>query len=363
MTTVSVIVPAYNHAAFLPRTLESALGQTWQDREIIVVDDGSRDETPAVAARFGQAIRYARQENQGMARTRNNAIRLASGQLISFLDDDDLWLPEYLSTVVERFAADPDLAALHTGYRLTSDQEALDYPRCGTRVVPPDRLHSALLEGGFFPPSSVTVRRSCLENVGVFDESLQGCADWELWLRISAAAKFAGIPDVLMKYRLHAGGLSSNVKHMFDDRLRAISKHCGLDGGPLQSWPEEKRRVVAFAYRSAAHEYSMQSRPEEAWAHFAQAAAIWPPLAGRLDTFYELACGDQPRGYRGTLEGLNLHQNEQEMLPRLNRLFGEASPELRPWRRRAYGNMYLALAMLYDQSGEWPQARRHLIQA
>ena len=155
MTLVSVVIPAYGHAHFLKQTIDSILAQTWQDYEIIVVDDGSPDDTHAVAAQYGTAIHYIPQENQGMAAARNRGIREANGDLISFLDDDDLWLPEYLATVVPHFEADADLAALHTGHQLTSDQDGQDFPSGGTWTVPSGELYETLIENGFFPPCCV----------------------------------------------------------------------------------------------------------------------------------------------------------------------------------------------------------------
>jgi glycosyltransferase involved in cell wall biosynthesis len=247
MPAVSIVIPAYNHARFLKGTIESALAQTWRDYEIVVVDDGSKDDTPAVAAHFGDAIRYIRQANQGMAATRNTALRHATGDVISFLDDDDLWLPNYLATVMSYFQVDSTLAAAHTGYQLTSDEEGRDFPGHSSRTVPSADLYATLIEGGFFPPSSVSVRRIILDTVGFFDEGLQGYADWELWLRICHEYKFIGIPEELVKYRIHAGGLSSNVQHMTEDRLKAIRKHFGPPEGDAAAWPADKRRAYAFA--------------------------------------------------------------------------------------------------------------------
>jgi glycosyltransferase involved in cell wall biosynthesis len=363
MTTVSVIIPAYNHAAFLRQAIESVLNQTWHDLEIIVVDDGSHDETPQIAAKYESAIHYIRQANQGMAATRNNGIRHSAGDLISFLDDDDVWLPNYLLTVVSYFQADPSLAAIHTGFQLTSDEEGRDFPRQGTQTVSAAELYNRLIENGFFPPSSVSVRRSCLDSVGLFDERLQGCADWELWLRICREHKFIGIPDVLIKYRLHAGGLSSNVQHMTEDRLKAIHKHFGPPEGQVNTWARDKRRAYAFAYRSAAFEYSIQGNSDELWRFIKQAVPIWPEILTRMDTFYELACGDQPRGYRGKAELLDMDRNGAEMLKGLDMLFAQSEPALESMRRPAYGNAYLALAILNDQAGRWAAARRYLFQA
>jgi glycosyltransferase involved in cell wall biosynthesis len=363
MATVSVIIPAYNHAAFLTETIEGVLNQMWRDYEVIMVDDGSRDETPQVAAQFGSAIYYIRQANQGMATTRNNGIRRASGEIISFLDDDDVWHPDYLSTVVSHFQEDPSLAALHTGFVLTGDRRGFDYPGASSRTVPAHELYDRLIERGFFPPSSVSVRRSCLESVGLFDESLQGLADWELWLRICREHKFIGIPDRLVKYRLHAGGLSSNIQHMTEDHMKAVRKHFGPPEDPVSTWPTDKRRAYAFAYRYAAFEYSNQGKLDEAWHYMGRAVPIWPEILNRLDTFYELACGDQAKGYRGKAELLHIDRNEAEMLSRLGTLFAETEPSIERWRRPAYGNTYLALAMLSDQAGNWAAARHYMNQA
>ncbi len=363
MVTVSVVIPAYGHALFLRQTIQSILQQSWQDYEIIVVDDGSPDNSAVVAAEFGRAIRYIHQKNRGMAAARNTGIRHASGTIISFLDDDDLWLPDYLATVVPYFQNDPDLAALHTGHQLTSDLEGHDYPKAGTRTVPPHTLYNTLIENGFFPPSSVSVRRSVLDTVGVFDEKLQGYADWELWLRICREYKFVGIPDILVKYRLHAGGLSSNIKHMTDDRLKALRKHFGPPDGDISTWPEDQRRAYGFAYRTAAIEYNIQGHSDEAWRLLKQAVTIWPEILERLDTFYELACGDQSKGYRGSVALPDLDKRGGELLARINILFDEVGLQLESKRPRAYGNAHLALAILSDRAGQWSSARYHLRQA
>jgi glycosyltransferase involved in cell wall biosynthesis len=363
MPAVSIVIPAYNHAKFLKGTIESALAQTWRDYEIVVVDDGSKDDTPAVAAQFGEAIHYVRQANQGMAATRNTALRHATGAIISFLDDDDLWLPNYLATVVPYFQADASLAAVHTGYQLTSDEAGRDYPGHSSRTVPADQLYDTLIEGGFYPPSSVSVRRRILDQVGFFDEGLQGYADWELWLRICRAHKFIGIPKELIKYRIHAGGLSSNVQHMTDDRLKAVRKHFGPPDGAAAAWPIGKRRAYAFAYRTAAFEYNIQDKADEAWRYLEQAMATWPDICQRLDTFYEMACGNQPRGQRGAVNLLDIERNGSELIGRLDRLFSQAPSEIAPLKGVAYGNAYLALAMLSDQAEQWGAGRRYLRQA
>ncbi|MFW6116145.1 MAG: glycosyltransferase family 2 protein [bacterium] len=359
---VSVVIPAYNHAPYVAQTISSILAQTWRDFEIIVVDDGSTDETPQIIAQFGDQIRYVWQANRGIAAARNTGIRQARGEFISFLDDDDLWAPDYLETVVPVLEQDPDTMAVHTGWQAI-DEKGRPLSRRSVRVVPPDQLFDALLVGGFFTGACVTVRKTCLDRVGPLDEMLQGCDDLDLWLRISRVHTFKGIPEALVLYRMHGAGLSSNEVHMFRDRLRVLTKHFGPDEGDPLAWSEEKRRAFGFAYRSGAIGHIHQGQLDEGWRLLAQAVEIYPHLLGRLDTFYELALGDQPRGYRGQADLLDIEGNGARMLKRLDCLFAEVGPAVESLRRSAYGNAYLALAMLSDQAGQWEPARSCMLRA
>jgi hypothetical protein len=361
MPAVSVVIPAYNHASFLAQTITSALSQTWRDFEVVVVDDGSTDATSQIATQFGDAIHYVRQDNQGIAAARNTGIRHARGELISFLDDDDLWDPDHLGMVVPVFQ-DSYTMAVYTGWQAI-DENDRRLPRGSTRVVPPEQLYDALLVGGFFTGACVTVRRTCLDRVGLFDEALHGCDDLDLWLRISRLQKFKGIPQVLVLYRMHGGGLSSNELHMFKDRLKVLGKHFGTDEGDRHSWSDEKRRAFGFAYRSGAMGHIQQGQLDQGWHLLAQAVEIYPHLLERLDTFYEMVCGDQPRGYRGQASLLDMSAKGAEMLMRVDGLFATADLAVQRLRPAAYGNCHLALAMLADQAEDWASARKYLLAA
>jgi glycosyltransferase involved in cell wall biosynthesis len=359
--TVSVVIPAYNHAAFLGQTIASALAQSWRDLEVIVVDDGSSDNTAEVAGQFGGSIRYFRQQNRGMAGCRNTAVRKASGEFIGFLDDDDLWTPEYLTTVIPVLQSNPGLAACHTGSQVIDGSGKL-LPQTSSKTVPSDRMYDALIDGGFFPPCSVTVRRACLDTVGLFDEGLQGCADWDMWLRVSQRYGFAGIPAVLVYYRVHGGGLSSNIQHMFTDNLKAAAKHFGPNEGDPRTWPESRRRAYAGAYFTAALGYFQRGEVMCGQDHLAEAWRLYPPMVKRLDVLYELACADQPRGWRGDFSSYDLAQGRQALFANIGRAFEapDTPSELQIMRPAAYGNAYLALAMLSDQRGDWSSARRYM---
>lgn len=359
---VSIIMAAFNHAQYIDKAIGSALAQTWPDFELIVIDDGSTDATGQVVSRFGSPIRYIYQENRGQGGARNRGIASARGEFICFLDDDDLWEPEYLATVISVFQRHPEADALYTGFRIIDGEDRL-LPQIGKYVVPPHQMYDTLVCGGWFPPLVVTVRRACLDEVGPLDETPRGHDDWDLWLRIARGHVFLGIPEALARYRVHAGGLSSNAQHMMDDRMKVICKHFGPPDGEAVTWPNDKRRAYAFSYRTAAFEYGMHGQFDEAWRFMEQAAPMWPPILGRLDTFYELACGDQLRGYRGQADLLDIDKYGAELLQRLDALFAKSGTAPQAMRRPAYGNANLALGILSDQANRWSDARRYLRRA
>lgn len=352
----------YNHAPFIDQAITSALAQTWQDFELIVVDDGSSDATGEIVGRFGDRVYYIYQQNRGQGGARNRGIAEACGDFICFLDDDDLWEPHYLATVMSFFQRQPDTDALYTGFRII-DADGNLLPQKGARVVVQDQMYDALMGGGWFPPLVVTVRKTCLDRVGSLDETLRGHDDWDLWLRISRDNVFRGIPEALARYRIHTGGLSADFNHMLRDQKLAIAKHFGPEEGSPTSWPSQRRRAYGAAYRTAAFACLQAKDPVQGYAFLNRAIEIDPDLLLRVDTFYELALGCQPRGYRGDAQYLDLTANSGEMLRWLDTLFASTAPHLAGLHGPAYGHAYLALAMLSDQVADWAAARRFLWRA
>lgn len=157
--------------------------------------------------------------------------------------------------------------------------------------------------------------------------------------------------------------MSSNAARMQANRLAVLTKYFGPPVSDPAAWPAEKRRAYGFAYRSSSRGFMEQGQADEGWTLLAQAVALYPDLLRRLDTFYEIACGDQPKGYRGQAHRLDIQRNGDEMLRRLAELFSQASASVRKLERVAYGNAYLALAMLSDQAGRWGLARAYLWRA
>lgn len=358
---VSVIIPVYGHARYLGDTIRSALAQTLNDWEIVAVDDSSPDNSAEVIQGFGDPrIHYLRQANQGMAGARNTGLRQAQGEFVVFLDDDDLLEPEFMQTCLEIVRQDPALAGVYVhNYYVDADSQRM-LMIAGT-TVPRQQFYRRLLEGGFFPPVAAFTRLAIVREVGLFDAALEGEADRDLWLRIAQRYEMQGIPQPLVSYRMHVGGRSNDMNHMFQDCLRVLNKHFGPPEGDPKTWSEDKRLAYGFAHRYATFGFMQQGQTEIAWQHLDQAINLYPPLLTRLDTFYELACGDQRKGVRGKADLINLQESGTQMLKWLDQLYTQPDQLAQPYRSAAYGNAYLALAMLSDQSGDWSAARRYLL--
>jgi glycosyltransferase involved in cell wall biosynthesis len=180
---VSVIIPTYNRGWIIREAIDSVLAQDFTDFELIVVDDGSTDNTADILRGFGSDIQVIRQSNAGVSAARNRGIKASAGRWIAFLDSDDLWLPQKLSRQVDFFAA-------HAHAMVCQTEE--QWIRKGVRVNPKARHHkfSGLifersLELCLVSPSAVMIRKDLFNDVGLFDEGLPACEDYDLWLRIS----------------------------------------------------------------------------------------------------------------------------------------------------------------------------------
>ncbi|MBI5568276.1 MAG: glycosyltransferase family 2 protein [Chloroflexi bacterium] len=359
---VSIIIPAYNQAQYLPYALRSALAQTLTAWEAIVVDDGSTDNTREVAASFDDArIRYIFQANQGLSGARNTGVRAAQGAYLAFLDSDDELTPEFLRVCVEALTADRALGAVHTATQFI-DQAGAVLPHEDAQPLAGEAFQHKLCQGGFFPPVSVMARADCVREAGLFDTTLTSLEDWDVWLKIARRHPMRGLGQPLVRYRVYPGSMSTNAPRMLANRLAVIAKHVGEPSGDPALWPTEKREMYGYAYRASAFEHLQQHQTHTAWSLLDKAATLWPPLLDRLDTFYELACGDQGKGFRGAAALLDIEGNGRMLLAWLNDLLSR-TPALQAQRRAARGHAYVALAMLSDQAGRWGRARHYLWQA
>lgn len=208
---VSVVIAAYNAAATLAETLASVDAQTFGDLEIVVVDDGSSDATPELLqaqARTSPRLVWVRQANAGVAAAREHAIAIARGELIAFVDADDLWLPGKLAAQVALFDRDPAVAFVYC--------DAIDFFPTGDasrswfaekRPARGDVLRE-LFNGNFALTSTVVVRKAALAAVGGFDRSLRVNEDFELWLRLAAEYRFDYVDAILVRRRILESGLT-----------------------------------------------------------------------------------------------------------------------------------------------------------
>jgi glycosyltransferase involved in cell wall biosynthesis len=205
MPMVSVVIPAYNAAAWIDETLESVQAQTYRDSEIIVVDDGSSDETEKVVARFS-SIKYIYRKNGGAAAARNDGIRAARGEYVAFLDADDLWLPDKLSLQIDLLER-TGLNWVYSGAYAIDGQTGRTLFTFGKlrRQYSGDVLKPLFIED-FVPSPTPIVRRAVFDIVGYFDEATiaRGVEDWDMWLRIAARYPIGLIGNPLACYRVHA---------------------------------------------------------------------------------------------------------------------------------------------------------------
>jgi glycosyltransferase involved in cell wall biosynthesis len=356
---------AYNHAGYIAQAITSVLAQSWQNLELIVVDDGSTDHTREVVTSLDDPrVRYIYQENQGQGGARNTGIAHARGEYVCFLDDDDLWLPNCLETVMTVLQPRPEVGALYAACQVI-DGEGNYLPQIMSRVVAPERMYDTLVEGGWFPPLVVTVRKSVLDDVGPLDPSLRGNDDWELWLRVAHKYVFVGIPDVVALYRMHGGGLSANTEHMLHDKIKAIGRLFGPDEGDPATWPDVRRRAYGGAYRLTGLAHLESQNVALGQERLRQALYYYPEYARRLDFFYELACGYQPRGYRGDFHSHNLDESARVVLETARVLFDSPDTPLnvRSLKRTAYAHAYLALGMFAYGDGQMRQSREYMAKA
>ena len=222
MATVSIVIPAYNAAVTLPGTLESVLGQTYSDFDVWVVDDGSSDSTATlVQAQSDPRIHLLTQPNRGAAAARNHGIEVSKGELITFLDADDLWMPEKLADQVAALEAHAQAIVAYSWTDYIDVEGQPLYP--GGRVKHHGDVYAALFQQNFIENgSNLMVRRSAIDLVGSFDPDLASVHDWELWLRLAEAGEFALVPKAQILYRVMPGSISSNLSRQEHNLRRVV---------------------------------------------------------------------------------------------------------------------------------------------
>lgn len=215
-------------AAFLDATLASAAAQTYSNLEVIVVDNGPSDETPEIARRWAeQDSRFVsvRQKGVGISAARNSGLAQAKGELIAFLDGDDVWLPEKLTRQIDLLKANPQANFLFSNYYHWDGHQDFGLRYRKPKYFPQGDIHTQLIYCNLFATSSVVIKRETIERIGQFDITLPGVEDWDLWLRIAETGfKAYGIREPLWRYRNWSGSESHQRIRTADCAVRVLEK-------------------------------------------------------------------------------------------------------------------------------------------
>ncbi|MGB6363153.1 MAG: glycosyltransferase family A protein [Thermoanaerobaculia bacterium] len=261
---VSVIVPIFNRQELVATALDSILEQTYRSLEIVAVDDGSTDGTQEIldsyAARFPDLITVIRQPNSGPAVARNRALGQARGEFIAFLDSDDVWLPSKLELQLPRFA--PEVGLVYSALQeVDADGRVLTTVHCDQQMR--GDVYRHLLVRNRMTGGTVVIRRSVLETVGVFDESLRAAENWDLWIRISKAFAVDFVDQPLLQYQKHEDRLSLDRPRMQAAAEAVLAKHFPeppAEGDPLLD--NYNRAYANIYYRRGVNFFSAANYPE-----------------------------------------------------------------------------------------------------
>jgi len=225
--TVSIVIAAYNAAAYIGETLDSVFAQTFNDYEVIVVNDGSKDteEIKRILESHPLPVVYISQQNRGVSAARNAGINVAKGKFYAQLDADDQWEPDYLAVQLRFLSEHPDVVLVYPNATIFGDASdaGLEYMKlCPSEG---DVSFESLIEERCVILTCVTARMSVIRNVGMFDESLRSCEDFDLWLRIvKNGGRIAYHRQLLARYRRHVGSLSSDRVWMTTNLLAVMNK-------------------------------------------------------------------------------------------------------------------------------------------
>lgn len=210
--TISVVIPTYNSAGYICEAIDSVLNQTCSDYEILVIDDGSTDNTGVLVQSRYPAIRYIRTENKGVSHARNLGISKARGELIAFLDADDRWMPEKIEKQAALFQADKTIGMVFTENYFFNEQGVSAFTANKRSRLMRGNIVRNIFLNSYVVTSTVMVRKSVFDRVGLFEEELAVAEDDNMWMRIGMKHRIELLDERLVQYRMTAGSLSSDFK-------------------------------------------------------------------------------------------------------------------------------------------------------
>jgi glycosyltransferase involved in cell wall biosynthesis len=277
MPRFDVIIPAYNTAKYLPAAIESVVTQTFADWRILLVDDGSTDNTAEVVApfldRLGSRISYIKQDNRGLPAARNTAIRASTSEFLALLDADDIWTPCRLSESLKVLEERPQ-AGLAYGQVTVIDPEGRPLKTFeGNPRHAEGRIATHIYTREVtLPCPSMTFRRKCIDEVGYFDETMRATEDRDLWLRIALRHEVAFVPRILAFYRVSPNSMSNDSQRMLQSQLQFIRKHYGETGCGFLP----RQISMARTYKQRAEGLAAQGRSWAAVVNSLRAMVLYP---------------------------------------------------------------------------------------
>lgn len=277
MPRVDVIIPAYNGARYLSLAIESVIAQTFEDWMIVLVDDGSTDNIDDVARpfvdRLGSRLKYIKQTNSGVSAARNRGIRDSSAEFLALIDSDDIWLPTRLADSVRAFEGRPEVGLSYSFVSLIDENgqifKTFDVPQKHAEGRIARYIYTREVQ---LPSPAITVRRSCVEEVGGFDESLRVTEDRDLWLRIAFRYEVAFVPKVLAYYRSSSGSATTDPNRMLMSQLQFIEKHHGAPGCGFSA----RQIALSGIYRQRAEAFGLRREYRHALGSAAHAVVSYP---------------------------------------------------------------------------------------
>jgi len=302
---VSVVIPSFNRAHMIADALDSIAGQTYRPVEIIVVDDGSEDNTEKTVADWKTAheqdgelsVSYVKQPNQGGNVARNRGIREASGDFIAFLDSDDLWHPAKLEKQIAVMNENDEIGAVYSGLQQVELESGAVVEKM-TRTYPQGKiLAQMLIHDVTSPTSTYVVRRDVFEKVGCFDVDLQARQDWDMWIRVSAAYSIGCVPDALVDFRDHSGPRTfSNPDKEIQAYYKIMEKYADLRAG-CPMFVRQAAKASFYRRMGRVHLHYKQERLQALF-FYLKAILVWPFV---FDSYAALAGVFLPSNLRGQI--------------------------------------------------------------
>lgn len=290
MPKVSVIVSTYNRGRFVCEAVESVLNQTFRDFEVIVVDDGSTDNTHDLLKKYASSIHYIYQRNKGRSAARNSGIRLCRGGYVAFLDDDDIWLPGKLERQAAFLDLHPEAALAHTFTELMDEsgrrleKETKKHLRSYHKAMRIGYTYEGMSRLCVMYTSSVMLRKSCLGSVGLFDPGIEAFEDWDIYLRLALKYEIGSIPESLVRIRIHRA--HSTQGEFTRGRISVSLKHLNILDSIDDPFLRERLRYNFYIH--LAHAYYIAMDTEKTRRYIIRALSLKLPVLSRLHIGFNL---------------------------------------------------------------------------